>query len=144
MPSAAPIRGASAELANVLLDSTVLIDYLKGRQGTVSRVDRLEQVGDVPFTCAINVEEVARGVRPREEDAFIRLLGGLVVAPLGIPEGRLAGYWRRTRAKRGRTASQSDALIAAAAVGVGGRIATGNPRDFDFPGVEVEHWPAGD
>jgi predicted nucleic acid-binding protein len=39
---------------------------------------------------------------------------------------------------------QADALIAAAAVGVGARVATGNPRDFSFPGLAVEHWPVGE
>jgi predicted nucleic acid-binding protein len=131
-------------VANVLLDTTVLIDYLKGRPGAVSRVERMEASGDVPYTCAVSVEEVSRGLRSHEEHDLVTLLAGLEVAPLGVPEGRLAGFWRRTAAKRGRTSSQSDALIAAAAVGVEARLATGNPRDFRFPGVDVEHWPAGE
>src|SRR5438067_13581869 len=99
---------------------------------------------DVVFTCVINVEEVSRGLRPSEEDTLLRLLGGLEVAPLGIPEGRLAGFWGRTLARRGRTVSPTDALIAAAANGVGASVATGNPRDFRFPGLDVEHWPTGE
>jgi predicted nucleic acid-binding protein len=130
-------------VGNVLLDTTVLIDFLKGRSGAVASVSRLEQRGDVPFICAIVVEELSRGIRPREQDQLMLLLEGLDVAPLGVPEGRLAGYWRRTLAKRGRTVSQADALIAAAAVGVDARVATGNPGHFRLPGVEVEHWPTG-
>jgi predicted nucleic acid-binding protein len=130
-------------VGNVLLDTTVLIDFLKGRSGTVGRVQQLGERGDLPYTCAINVEEVSRGIRPREEDVFIRLLAGLHVAPLGVPEGRLAGFWTRTLSKRGRTVSPADALIAAAAIGIGASVATGNPRDFRFPGLDVEHWPSG-
>ena len=104
----------------------------------------LESIGDQPYVCAISVEEVTRGLRPVEDDTFADLLEGVRVAPLGVPEGRLAGYWRRTMSKRGRTVLQADALIAAAAVGVGARVATGNPRDFAFPGVAVEHWPVGE
>jgi predicted nucleic acid-binding protein len=127
----------------IVLDTTVLIDYLRGRPGTVTRVSDLEHHGDRPYVCAISIEEVSRGLRPVEDDVFIDLLEGVRVAPLGVPEGRLAGYWRRTLSRRGRTVLQADALIAAAAVGVGARVATGNPKDFTFPGVSVEHWPVG-
>jgi len=34
-------------------------------------------------------------------------------------------------------------LIAAAALALGGRLATGNPRDFPIDMLDVEHWPAG-
>jgi predicted nucleic acid-binding protein len=40
--------------------------------------------------------------------------------------------------------SQADCLIAAAAVAVGARLATGNPKDFPMAELEVEHWPAGE
>jgi predicted nucleic acid-binding protein len=70
---------------------------------------------------------------------------GLRVAPLGVREGRLAGWWRREHRSKGRALSQADALIAAAAVAIGGRLATGNPEDFEaIPGLFVDHWPAGE
>jgi hypothetical protein len=131
-------------MAAVLLDSSVVIDLLRGRPGATARLRALRLAGDDPYVCAITVEEITRGLRPREDDAFVELLEGLLPAPLGVPEGRLAGFWKRTLAKRGRTISQSDALIAAAAVGVGARLATGNPRDFPMKGLVVEHWPAGE
>lgn len=131
-------------MANVLLDSTVVIDILKGRPRTVERFLRLAEIGDVPHVCAITAEEVSANLRPRERDAAGRLFEGLVPAPLGVAEGRLAGWWRRELRRRGRTISQADALVAAAAVGIGARLATGNPKDFPMPGLVVEHWPAGD
>jgi predicted nucleic acid-binding protein len=130
-------------VTGILLDTTVLIDYLRGRPGAIRRVAELRRKGDRPYVCAINVEEVSRGVRAGE-DGVEDLLDGLTVAPLGIPEGRLAGHWRRTLARRGRSIAQADALIAAAATGVHARVATGNPRDFRFPGLAVEHWPVGE
>lgn len=33
--------------------------------------------------------------------------------------------------------------MAAAALRVGGRLATGNPQDFPMEEVVVEHWPVG-
>ena len=131
-------------MAAVLLDSTVLIDLLRCRPGATERLARLQSGGDTPFVCAVSVEEITRGLHPSEDDAAIALFEGLRVAPLGIPEGRLAGFWRRSHARRGRTLSQPDCLIAAAAIGIGGRLATGNLRDFPMGELQLEHWPAGE
>jgi len=131
-------------MAAVLLDTTVLIDYLRGREGARDRLRTVRERGDDAYVCGISVEEVTRGIHPREDDAFIELLDGLLVAPLHVAEGRLAGYWRRSLARRGRTLTQSDALVAAASVGVGARLATGNPKDFPMGGLEVEHWSVGE
>lgn len=131
-------------MAAILLDSTILIDILRGRPRAVERLRRLRVAGDRPCTCAINVEEIERGLRgERESEAARRLFEGLVIVPLGRVEGRRAGAWRREHAARGLTLSQADCLIAAAALTVGGRLATGNPADFPMPGLDVEHWPVG-
>jgi predicted nucleic acid-binding protein len=133
---------ASAEVP-VLLDTTVLIDVLRGRSAA-SRLLRLRSSGEVPFVCCINVEEIWRGVRPGDEEDAGRLLHGLRLAALGVLEGQRAGRWRREAAADGATLSQADCLIAAAAVGVGARLATGNPEHFPMEELEVEHWPAGE
>jgi hypothetical protein len=128
----------------VLLDTTVLIDLLRGRPGAASRLSALRWQGDRPCVCAVNVEEVARGLRPAEEADARRLFAGLRLAPLGRDEGWRAGEWRRQHAASVRTLTQADCLIAAAAAGLGGRLATGNPKHFPMQGLTVEHWPAGD
>jgi predicted nucleic acid-binding protein len=131
-------------MAPVLLDTTILIDLLRGRPGATQRLGALRLAGDVPHACAVNVEEIVRGLRPGPESLSAeRLLDGLEIAPLGRDQGRQAGSWRRFYAAQGVTLSQADCLIAAAAVGVGGKLATGNPKDFPMPELAVEHWPAG-
>jgi predicted nucleic acid-binding protein len=129
-------------VAELLLDTTVLIDALRGRRAA-ERLRGLHGEGGPPYVCAINVEEVWRGTRPGEEKAVGRLLRALRIAPLGEAEGERAGRWRAQFAARGTTLAQADCLIAAAALGVGARLATGNPRDFPMPELEVEHWPVG-
>jgi hypothetical protein len=89
------------------------------------------------------VEEIWRGLHEHEEAPARRLLPQLRVAPLGARGGMRAGAWRRAFARQGRTLSQADCLIAAAALGIEARLATGNPQDFPMPELEVEHWPAG-
>jgi predicted nucleic acid-binding protein len=126
----------------LLLDTTVLIDSLRGLSAA-ERVRALREGEQLPYVCAVNVEEILRGAREEEEAAVARFLGGMRIAPLGRAEGELAGRWRREFARSGLTLSQADCLIAAAAVGVGARLATGNPRHFPMEQLEVEHWPAG-
>ncbi len=126
----------------LLLDTTVLIDALRGR-AAVGRIHKLRRTKEVPWVCAVNIEEVLRGIRERERDSAVRLLSGLHMAPLGREEGMRAGDWRRDFAGRGITLAQADCLIAAAAVGVGARLATGNPKDFPMTELDVEHWPVG-
>jgi predicted nucleic acid-binding protein len=128
----------------VLLDTTVVIDLLRGRSGAAARLRSLRRAGDSALVCAINVEETVRGLLPRERDAAHRLFSGLRIAPLGEQEGWQAGEWRREHALRGRTLSQADCLVAAAAIARGARLATGNPKDFPMRGVAVDHWPAGE
>lgn len=125
-----------------LLDSTVLIDYLRGRP-VVARVQSLWEKGDVPCTSAINVEEVVCGLREGEEDAAGELFTGLDVLPIGRREGWRAGRWRREFATQGVTLWQADCLIAAAALEAGAMLATGNPKDFPMSELTVEHWPVG-
>ena len=129
-------------MGRVLLDTTVLIDALRGRPAA-DRVRGLRGRGDVAYTCAVNVEEVIRGLHGFERDNAMRLLGGLRPAPLDRSHGTQAGDWRREFSSVGTTLSQADCLIAAAALGVGARLATGNPRHFPMDGLDVEHWPVG-
>lgn len=127
----------------VLLDTTVLIDLLRGRAGAVERLTALRRADDLPYTSAVNVEEVVRGLRDAEVERARMLFAGLRIAPLGADEGAQAGTWRREHAHRGTTLSQADCLITAAAAGVGASLATGNPKHFPMQDIVVEHWPAG-
>lgn len=126
----------------LLLDTTVLIDALRGR-AAADRIRELHRSSTPPWICTINVEEVVRGVRTEEEAIVRRFLGAMRLAPLRASEGELAGSWRREHARSGVTLSQADCLIAAAAVGVGARLATGNPKHFPMAELDVEHWRAG-
>jgi Predicted nucleic acid-binding protein, contains PIN domain len=130
-------------VSRLLLDSTVLIDALRGRLAA-DRLAGLRRVGTEPWVCAISVEEIWRGLRPREEPVARRLFNGLRLAPLGLSEGIRAGGWRREFARRGVTVHQADCLIAAAAVGIGASLATANVADFPMSEVALEYWPAGE
>jgi predicted nucleic acid-binding protein len=128
-------------MSRLLLDSTVLIDALRGGPAATG-VAGLRRTGTEPWVCAISVEEIWRDVRPREETVVRRLLNGLRLAPLGVAEGIRAGTWRRAFAAQGVTLHQADCLIAAAAVGIGASLATANIEDFPMAELAVQHWPS--
>src|SRR5579884_1466453 len=128
-------------MSRLLLDSTVLIDALRGR-AAAGRVAALRRTGTEPWVCAISIEEIWRGVRAAEEPVVHRLVKGLRVAPLGTAEGMRAGAWRRQFAERGITLHQPDCLRAAAAAGIDASLATAKVADFPMEGVTVEHWPS--
>lgn len=125
-----------------VLDSTVLIDFLRGRPA-VERVAALRAAGDVPATTAVNVDEIVRGLRPTEEPAARSLFDGLVVLRTGRRAGWQAGEWRRAFAARGLTLYQADCLVAATAWVHGAVLVTGSPKDFPMDGLTLEHWPVG-
>ena len=127
----------------LVLDSTVLIDHLRGRPAA-SRILALLDRGVSPATTAINVEEIVRGLRRTERDVAEQLFRGLVVLPVTEEAAWLAGTWRREFAERGQTLWQADCLIAATTVGAGAPLATGNPKDFPMTELEVQHWPVGE
>jgi predicted nucleic acid-binding protein len=129
-------------MAIVLLDTTVLIDALRGRPAA-DRLMSLRRAGDTLMTSPINVAEVFRGLMPREENIARRLFAGLRVVPIGAVEGEQARRWRRDHARRGVTLSQADCLVAATALGVGATLATGNVKDYPMREIVVEHWPVG-
>ena len=129
-------------MARLLLDTTVLIDALRGRPAA-ARVAGLRRTGTEPWACAISVEEIWRGLRPDEELPARRLFNGLRLAPLGASEGMRAGRWRRLFALQGVTLHQADCLVAAAAAGIGAALATANVGDFPMVDIDVQHGPAG-
>jgi predicted nucleic acid-binding protein len=139
-PQPATLRSATRRL--IVLDSTVLIDHLRGREAA-QRVARLVNAHETLATTTINVEEIVRGLRPTEQALAEALFAGLIILPVGYREALLSGAWRRDFASRGTTLGQPDCLIAACTVTAGAKLATGNSRDFPMLGADVEEWPVG-
>ena len=130
-------------MADLLLDTTVLINALRGREAANRLTAGMRTGQRPPYVCAINAEELWRGTRETEARSVASLLRSLRTAPLGLAEGERAGRWRAQFAAKGVTLSQADCLIAAAALGVGAQLATGNPKHFPMTELDVAHWPAG-
>ena len=76
------------------LDTTVLIDHLRGRPAA-ERVLALAERGITAATIAINIEEIVRGLHPAEHAATRQLIDGRVVLPVTAEVTWLARHLAR-------------------------------------------------
>ena len=110
----------------ILLDTTVLIDVLRGH---LPAVDYLRGLDEPPTCSELTRVEVLRGVRRPERDATEALLRSLrwvgVDEQISRRAGVLGRAWHRSHAL-----STVDLVIAATAEELGAELATSNTRHF--------------
>ena len=122
-----------------LLDTTILIDFFRGRIEAVQMLNMLVEEGPLGF-CPVTVAEIFSGVRPEERARVEELFGALVYYPIPYETARLAGEYRKDYQKKGITLSISDTLIAAVAVKNSLTLITKNVRHFPMTELTViEH-----
>ena len=117
----------------ILLDTTVLIDLLRGRGEGVAMVQHAAQSRSELVTSAVNVAEVHAGLRPGEETRADVLLSGLEVLPVTKTIATMAGTFIREWSGKGRTLTLPDMLVAATALEHTMILATTNVKDFPMP-----------
>lgn len=123
----------------VVLDTDVLIDLLHKREPTTSFLAGLRAQGETLATTSVNAAELWRGARtPRAQEAVARLLVALHDVPLGPRAARRFGEVMQALDRAGASISNTDGLIAAAALEAGGRLVTRNAKEYArVPGLEV-------
>ena len=121
-----------------LLDSTFLIDYLRGEQAARSRFQRMFEDGDEPLVNEVVVCEVASGTQTQPDPDLAALLEPVEFVQPGPDAPLVAAQWRIDARRRGRQLSLADALIAVAADVGGATVLTRNVRDFAHLPVAVE------
>ena len=129
----------AGQLTTYLLDSTVLIGYLRETPGLGAALAGLLAAGHTLALSCVNVAEVERGVRPNERRRTESFLDGLRYLPTDREAARRAGRYQAEWGARGRTIHTADALIAGTARAHGAVLVTHNVDDFPMPDVRVEH-----
>lgn len=124
-----------------LLDTTVLIGHLRGDAAVQSHVRRIAARGHTIGTTCVNLAEVERGFRPREERSARRMLDRLVFLPTTREAAHRAGRYQADFGRRGRTIHTADALIAGTARVHGAILVTDNLKDFPMRDIRVERPP---
>lgn len=111
----------------LLIDTDVLIEYLRGRS---EAVEYLESLTSDLCISVISVAELFAGVRGDEEEQSLKqLLLAFVILPVTERTARLGGlYWRDYGRSHGT--GLADALIAATSEENGTDLVTFNRRHF--------------
>ena len=115
-------------MSGVLLDSSIVIDLLRGHQPALEFISGLDAV---PAASEITRVEVLRGVRSGERRMTERLLGTFGWIALDEPIARRAGdLGRRWRASH-RGLATADLVIAATTL----------EHELDLATLNVRHFP---
>ena len=132
-----PSGKANEKTAKVtlLLDTTVLIDVLRARNNRRLLLAELVEAGHTLTTAAINIGEVYSGMKSSETDATEDLLSSLVCYPITATIGRRAGSLKSKWARKGRTLTLADMIVAAVALEHQLTLMTDNRKDFPIPGL---------
>jgi predicted nucleic acid-binding protein len=116
---------------SVVLDSTVLIDILRGDPAALAYVDSLETV---PSCSEVTRIEVVRGLRSGERRSAEKLFDAIdwvvIDETIASRAGELGRRWRSSHPG----IAVADLAVAATADHLGGTVATANVRHFPmFP-----------
>ncbi len=128
-----------------VVDTTFLIDVLKGEPGAVEKACELDGEGSAA-TTAVNVYEISYGVHRRRTDstrrmeALGRLLSNLDVLPLDEASALRAAQISGTLDRAGERVDPFDALIAGIVLESGADcLVTKNLTHFErVKGIKVE------
>ena len=121
-----------------MLDSTVLIGYLRDTPSIGSGLRRRLGEGHTLAAPCVNLAEVERGLRPRERRRAAAFLDGLRFPVTNREAARRGGRYQAEWAERGRTIHTADALIAGTARAHGAVLLTHNLDDFPMRDLRIE------
>jgi predicted nucleic acid-binding protein len=112
-----------------LVDTSVLIDYLRGHDGAAELLEQERALAPV-HASEITSLEVLAGMRPPEEEGTRALLATLVWHPVDAEVAEEAGALGRQYLPGHHTIDSADLAIAATAIRTGSRLLTRNVRHF--------------
>ena len=124
-------------MTRYLLDTTFVIDILRGDPAAVTRFERVFADGDEPVLNEIVACEAWTGAPTTGDPALDALMAAFEFVQPGPESAKRAGVWRQEARSRGQVLSLADALIAAAAE-PDATLLTRNVRDFALTPVRVE------
>ena len=113
--------------SRLLLDTDVIVDYLRGREDAAAF---LEARSETLLVSAVTVAELFAGVREGDErTALNAFLGAFEIVAIDRDIAEQGGLYRR-KFGRSHGTGLADALIAASAAGRGASLATLNGKHF--------------
>lgn len=120
-------------MRTVLVDTDVLIDFLRGKEK--AREFMVSLTGNTDIICsAITVAEIHAGMKEQERAKTQELLDSLTIIDVTRQIAEKAGSYRRTI--RSHALELDDCVIAASAYLKGAALATGNAKHYPMGDIE--------
>ena len=130
-------------MRNVLVDTDVLIDFLRGKEYARVFLSSLVDESSVVSCSVITVAEIFAGMREHEREMTEELLNSLDILDVTYEIAEHAGRYKNTI--KSHKLELDDCLIAATAFVNNAFLATGNTRHYpmkDIQKIEVKSPPA--
>jgi predicted nucleic acid-binding protein len=121
-----------------LVDTSVLIDFLRDRSGAVELLTRERRLGQL-HASEMSRLEVLAGMRPGEEPGTRLLLSTLVWHPVDAEVAEQAGALGRRWLPSHRTIGAADLAVAATVILTGTRLLTRNIKHFPMFGLTAPY-----
>ncbi len=125
-------------MAGYLLDTTTIIDHLRGNKKINSYLEEIGQRGDIVGCCCINIAETYTGMKEKEKEKTDKFIENLYYFKVTKEIAKLAGGLRQKYFKKGKTLATTDVIIAAAAITYGLILITKNVKHYPFPELEIK------
>ena len=118
----------------VLIDTDVLIDYLRGDTSVKKQVEELWKTNHA-CVSVLSVYELYAGIRPGEEDDISNLLAPMNILAVNHSVAAKAGQRRNHYRSQGVTLGDIDCIIAGTAMLGGMQVFTRNIKHY--PDIDI-------
>ncbi len=125
-------------MAGYLLDTTTIIDHLRGNKKINSYLEEIGQRGDIVGCCCINIAETYTGMKEKEREKTDKFIENLYYFKVTKEIAKLAGGLRQKYFKKGKTLATTDVIIAATAITYSLILITKNVKHYPFPELEIK------
>jgi predicted nucleic acid-binding protein len=123
-------------LADILLDSDVIIAWLRGHPSIAGTILDILESGHSLLWTPISVAEIFAGARKNEMARLESLFQILETLPLSDAIGKKAGHFLK-KYSRSHSLELGDALIAASACITGLSLWTNNKKHYPMPEIRL-------
>jgi len=120
-------------MKNVLLDTDILISFLRGNALVREEISSLLDTSAL-HCSVVTIAEIHAGMREHEREKTIELLDSLIPVDITPKIAEIAGNYKRT--VKSQQLELDDCLIAASAVAKQALLVTGNGKHYPMRDIE--------